>query len=131
MRTSLSWIRRARTRVNITLKYSGISFAMASGMARCAINAVLEDMRLKALSPRIEKVLQLGESIMGRITASETDATTFDDFSIEMSSILRGTVQSAGILAALFAVKEISCGPLSTRRACCNSLRCGISFSLH
>ena len=67
---------------------------MASGMVRCAIDAVLTDRELQVSSPRSEKLHKLGEIILERVTAGDAEMTLFDNFSAELLGILKGLLQS-------------------------------------
>ena len=101
--------------------------AMASGITRCAIASVLDDMKPKYRSSRIEKAQELGKTIMEQ--AGETEMTAFEDFSTELLELLRGLLQSSTTYRSSAAKREKNCGHLSIRHACYNSLNYGRSFS--
>ena len=72
------------------------SSAMASGVARSAINAVLDDKELlQASSPRIERLQVFGKNLLERVIAGDAEMTVFEEFSDELLGVLRGLLQPA------------------------------------
>ena len=78
--------------------------AMASGITRCAIASVLDDMKPKYRSSRIEKAQELGKTIMEQ--AGETEMTAFEGFSTELLELLRGLLQSSTTYRSSAAKRE-------------------------
>ena len=65
---------------------------MASGIVRCAINAVLEDRNLDLESSRIKFLKIVGAELLKKSTEGGTDA--FEKFSTQLNDMLESTCQS-------------------------------------
>ena len=67
----------------------------ASERVRFAINAVLEYKDLQMNLVRIDKLKELGKSILDRVIGSEAERAAFSDFSSELTTVLRDTLHTS------------------------------------
>ena len=69
---------------------------MTSGVAKSAINAVLDDKELlQASSPRIEHLQVFGKSLLEHVIVGDAKMTVFEEFSDELLGVLRGLLPPA------------------------------------
>ena len=79
---------------------------MASGFVKCGLSAVMEDKELQMISSRIDSMKELCKSVLERIVKGEAEMIAFDAFSAELTTVLKGILQTSATYRSSAAKRE-------------------------